>query len=141
MSIEGVRNRSDKPVTVLTAELTRAVQVQVLGINALRQDSSTPFGGFGQWYGYPPRGLPKAWRAAWKRSEPAEGSVIPPQSGRDEFTGFVIGYAAVRGSAGPLRITYEDGDGRHGSVEMSTILVTSPHCHGPFPGYRGFGKE
>ncbi|CUR55607.1 exported hypothetical protein [metagenome] len=140
VSIEGVRNRSEKPVTVVKAELTNAVQVRVLGISALGQDSTTPFGGFGSWSGYPPRGLPTEWRAAWKRREPAEGAVIPPQHGRDEYTGFVIGYAAVRGSAGPLRITYKDGDGRQGSVEMSTILTTSPHCRGPFPGYQGFGR-
>ena len=140
VSIEGVRNRSEKPVTIVKAELTNAVQVRVLGISALGQDSSTPFGGFGSWDGYPPRGLPAKWRAAWKRRESAEGAVIPPQHGQDEYTGFIIGYAAVRGSAGPLRITYEDGDGRHGFVEMSTILTTSPHCHGPFPGYQGFGR-
>ncbi len=140
VSIEGVRNLSNKPVKVLKAELTRAVDVRVLGIDALDQDSTTGFGGFGSWDGYPPRKLPPAWKAAWERREPAEGAVIPPQHGQYEFTGFIIGYAAVRGSAGPLRITYEDGEGRQGSAEMSTILVTSPHCHGPFPGYQGFGK-
>ena len=135
-SIEGVQNRSDKPVKVLKVRLLRPEGLRILGISALNQDARTPFSGFGAWYGYPPRGLPPAWREAWDRSVPADGSVIPPQVG-DEYTGFIIGFSAVRGSAGPFKVTYEDGDGRRGSVLVHTTLLTSPDCRGPYPGSPG----
>ena len=140
-SIEGVQNRSDKPVTVTSVELLHPVGLRVLAISVLNQNKTTPFSGFGQWYGYPPRRLPEAWRAEWERLETPESAVIPPQHGPDEYAGFVIGIAGVRGSAGPLQIRYQDGDGRPGSVVIPTRILTSPHCHGPFPGYRGFGKQ
>ncbi len=135
-SIEDVRNRSDQPVRILSVELLRATGIRVLGISALNYPARRAFGGFGSWEGFPPRGLPPAWRRAWDRSAPAQGAVIPPQAG-DEYTGFIIGFSAVRGSAGPLRVTYEDGDGRRGSVLVHLTLLSSPDCHGPFPGSKG----
>ncbi|CUR55608.1 hypothetical protein NOCA2280050 [metagenome] len=135
-SIEEVHNRSDQPVRIVKVELLRATGLRVLGISALNYPARRAFGGFGSWNGFPPRGLPPAWRAAWTRSVPADGAVIPPQAG-DEYTGFIIGFAAVRGSGGPLRVTYEDGEGRRGSVLVHTTLLTSPDCHRPFPGSKG----
>lgn len=107
--------------------------VRPLEISVIQRQEGDRFATFGTWRGYPPRHLVRdggpTMAEAWARRVPAEGASLPVSDDPDEhYFDILVSFTGAHGSAGPVRLSYTDADGRQGTVNTFVTVTTYPKC-------------
>jgi hypothetical protein len=126
-------NTGDGPVMVDRVEWLGLRGLSLEGIRVFQHRGSDQFAAFGIAVGDPPRtqGRDRAAGSlarAWQRSTPAQDAVIPPSANDYEYADFIISYTGSSGSAGPLRVSYTDSQGRPGTVDSKITVTVKRDC-------------
>jgi hypothetical protein len=96
-------------------------------VNLIVLDQTAPLGEFGLWQGSPP--VFRSDRAAqrlWESRVPADGATLPVSPARLNFVITLTGESD--GTAGPLRISYQDKDGNSGSWTTNVTYKMGDPC-------------
>jgi hypothetical protein len=127
IGVADAENTGDGPVTVTSAELTKPNGITATDIDLIVLKPSTPLGEFGVWNGSPPE-IPRTGveRHLWDSRVPVEGATLPVSPARLNFVVSMEGESG--GTAGPVKITYEDADGDEGTWTSKVTYQVSDNC-------------
>jgi len=125
--VETTRNTSSDPVTIDDVQLASGTGMEVLGAKVLFIPVKGAQNLIGARNGWPPRLDERDgdMRTNFKDAPEAAGTTIPARADMD--VAFVVGVRAEPGAAaGPLRVTYTDGDDNEHTWTGSTTYRTEP---------------
>jgi hypothetical protein len=129
--LDVLANRGPAPVTVTAWNWQDAEGLELLDVSYFERLPTDRFATYGALSGFPPDDLAtdsSSFTEAWERRKPLRGATLPESDGKSNYFNIIIGFSGVKGGAGPLRISYIDGDGNDGVVETRVRLTIRPHC-------------
>jgi hypothetical protein len=132
--LDVIANRGPGPVHIDRAQWVQTSGLKLVAVSVFQHNKGDQFASFGVWNGYPPQGLsrPPGNRtlAAWDRRVPAEGADLPVSGEDEDYFDVVVSLSGATGTAGPIRLTYTDADGKTGTVDTLVKVRLEPECSG-----------
>lgn len=130
--LDVIANRGPAPVHVDRAQWLNPTGLKLLAISVFQREQGDRFADFGEWHGYPPHHLARdkepSYLAAWHRRQPAQGATLPASDADQHYFDILVSWTGRAGTGGPVRLSYTDADGNHGTVDTLVTVTVRPVC-------------
>ncbi len=130
--LDVIANRGPAPVRIDRAQWLNSTGLTLLSISLFQRGPQDEFASFGEWHGYPPNHLARAknrsYLVAWRRRQPAQGATLPESDADQQYFNILVSWTGRSGTAGPVRLSYTDADGHHGTVDTLVTVTVRPRC-------------